>query len=291
MNRNLPVIILLLGSALWGISWIPIKYFGEAGIDGISLTLVGYGTVALILFPALIIQYPAWRHQQKYLWIILGLSGVANIAFTTAIMYGDVIRVMVLFYLIPAWGVLGGWFFLNEKIDKIRGITVVFALTGAFLVLGGFDAFNSPPSWLDVFALCSGFALSMNNIAFRASPNLPITSKMAVIFLGSFLLSALLIVTNVQTMPVVPYTLWFMVIAFVGVWIFCATFFTQWAVTRMEVGRASILIIMELITAVISAMWIGGERMSGLEIFGGLLILIAAVVETKQRTSPNTQKY
>ncbi len=284
MNRNLPVIALLLGSALWGISWIPIKYFGEAGINGISLTLVGYGAVALILFPALIKQYPAWRHQQKYLWIILCLSGFANIAFTTAIMYGDVIRVMVLFYLIPAWGVLGGWFFLNEKIDKIRGITVVFALTGAFLVLGGFDAFNSPPSWLDIFALGSGFALSMNNIAFRASPNLPLSSKMAAVFLGSFLLSALLIATNVQTMPIVPYTLWFTVIAFVGIWIFFATFCTQWAVTRMEVGRASILIIMELITAVVSAMWIGGERMNGLEMFGGMLILIAAVVETKQRT-------
>jgi drug/metabolite transporter (DMT)-like permease len=62
-------------------------------------------------------------------------------------------------------------------------------------------------------------------------------------------------------------------------WIFVATLCTQWAVTHLEVGRASILIIIELITAVTSALWIGGERISGLEILGGLLILIAAVIE------------
>jgi len=279
MPTNLPVLVLLFGSVLWGLSWIPLKNFRELGIEGIPFTFVGYGAVAILLLPIFIKQYPIWREQQKFIWIILVLSGFANLAFTSAIMYGDVVRVMVLFYLIPAWGVIGGWFFLKEKIDSIRWITVSFALIGAFLVLGGFKIFNAPPSWIDLLALGSGFALSMNNIAFRASAYLPLASKMAAIFLGSFFLAGLLIGVEVQTMPVVSSTTWFMVIGFVASWVFIATISTQWAVTKLEVGRASILIIMELITAVVSAMWIGGERLNGLEMLGGLLILIAAVLE------------
>jgi len=282
MRDKLPVLVLLFGAILWGLSWIPLKHFRDLGIEGIPLTLVGYGVVALCLLPAFIKQYPLWRSQQNYIWMILVLSGIANLSFTSAIMHGDVIRVMVLFYLIPAWGVLGGWFFLQERMDAIRLTTVALALVGAFLVLGGLNAFNSPPSWIDGLALLSGFALSMNNVAFRASSNLPLASKLGAIFLGSFFLATLLIIGKVQLMPIAPAFDWLMVVLFVVSWIFIATISTQWAVTKLEVGRASILLIVELIAAVVSAMWIASEEPSKLEILGGLLILCAAIVETRR---------
>ncbi|HFE39648.1 MAG TPA: DMT family transporter [Gammaproteobacteria bacterium] len=282
MSPNLPVFVLLFGSILWGLSWIPLKYFKESGIEGIPLVLMGYGTVAILLLPVFIRQYPRWREQQKYIWIILCFSGIANLTFTSAIMYGDVIRVMVLFYLIPAWGVLGGWYFLKEKIDTVRSIAVVFALAGAFLVLGGPKIFNTAANWLDLLAIIAGFSLAMNNIAFRASSNLPIGSKMAAIFIGSLVFSILLTFAGVQNIPNAPILLWTTVILFVLSWIFIATLATQWAVTKMDVGRASILIIMELITAVISAMWIGDERLNESEIVGGLLIFCSAILEARR---------
>ncbi len=50
----------------------------------------------------------------------------------------------------------------------------------------------------------------------------------------------------------------------------------------MEAGRASVIIILELVTAVASALWIGGERMSVTEMVGGALILTAAVIEARR---------
>ena len=47
----------------------------------------------------------------------------------------------------------------------------------------------------------------------------------------------------------------------------------------MEAGRSSIIIIMELITAVVSATLLAGERMSPWEMLGGVLILSAALIE------------
>ena len=59
----------------------------------------------------------------------------------------------------------------------------------------------------------------------------------------------------------------------------------------MEAGRSSIIIIMELITAVVSATLIAGERMSVPEMLGGVLILSAALIEalrTQDDVQPET---
>jgi drug/metabolite transporter (DMT)-like permease len=50
----------------------------------------------------------------------------------------------------------------------------------------------------------------------------------------------------------------------------------------MEAGRASIIIILELVTAVVTAVLIGGESMDRLELIGGSLILAAAIVEARR---------
>jgi len=287
MPLNLPVFVLLFGSVLWGLTWIPLKYFNLQGIEGIPLSLIAYGVVGLALFPITFRQYSQWREKQHFIWLIFILGGIANLAFAVAIMYGDVVRVMVLFYLLPAWGVLGGKIFLNEAIDKTRWIAVLLALTGAFLVLGGFHLFASTPSWIDLLALLSGFALSMNNIVFRASAELPVSSKIGIQFIGTFTLAAILMLFGYQSMPIIGSFHLGLLIAFGLLWLLAATIATQWAVTRLEVSRASILIIMELVTAVLSAMWIGDERLNTLEMFGGLMIIIAAVLEAF-RQEPKT---
>ncbi len=274
---------MLFGSMLWGLTWIPLKYFHQQGVDVIPLVLMTNGIVALLLLPVLIKQFPIWRNNHKYIWIIVISSGIANLAFATAMIYGDVIRVMVLFYLLPAWGVLGGKLFLNEKIDRTRSLAVLLALSGAFLVLDGFNFFKTSASWIDFLALLAGFALAMNNVAFRASVDLPVASKMSAVFLGSTILAFVLLVFEVQPFPDMNMPNWLPVIAFGLFWILLATLCTQWAVTRLEVGQSSILIIMELVTAVVSAMWIGGERASLEEAIGGLLIVTAAYFETRRR--------
>ncbi len=285
MPINLPVFALLIGSVLWGLTWIPLKYFNQQGIEGVPLTLIAYGVIALLFLPIIIRQYSLWRVSPRYIWLIFILGGIANLTFAISMVYGDVIRVMVLFYLLPAWGVLGGKIFLNESIDRTRWIAVFLALSGAFLVLGGFRLFDQAPSWIDLAAITSGFALSMNNIAFRASAHLPVMSKIGMQFMGTFVLAALLLVIFSQPIPQISTSNLGLIAAFGIFVLLTATLATQWAITKLEVSRASILIIVELITAVLSAMWIGNEQLSLLETFGGLLIIIAALLEALR---PNT---
>ena len=75
---------------------------------------------------------------------LVALAGGGGIfCFTYALIYGDVVKVMVLFYLLPVWGVLGGYAFLHEKIDGVRKVGVVVAVIGAYLILGGNAVFET----------------------------------------------------------------------------------------------------------------------------------------------------
>ena len=76
-----------------------------------------------------------------------------------------------------------------------------------------------------------------------------------------------------QGVPLINYV-WLIVYALT--WLLVANYLSQWAVTKMEAGRSSIIMIFELFAAVFSAMLIGGETMSLIEGIGGGLVVLAA---------------
>jgi len=280
MNTRLPVIVLLGASVLWGLSWLPLKSINAMGLDGIALTMGAYGIMAVTLTPLLLKQAAFWRGHKRAMALIFLLGGGANLAFTYALINGEVIRVMVLFYLLPVWGVLGGRFVLKEQVDRWRWLGVGLAIAGAFLILGGFDALGGAPTWIDLIALLSGLFFALNNLVFRAAQTVPVGSKISAMFYGCFMLAAVLLAAGVEALPTaVAPEAWGYLALYALFWLLAANIGSQWGVTHMEAGRSSIIIIMELITAVISATLIAGETMSPVEMLGGALILAAAFIE------------
>ena len=288
MKGHLPVIVLLGASVLWGLSWLPLKKINGMGIDGIALTMGAYGTLALLLTPLLAAQFAQWRTHKRAMAMILLFGGGANLAFTYALINGEVIRVMVLFYLLPVWGVLGGKFFLRECVDRWRWLGAALAVTGAFVILGGFDALGGAPSWIDLIALLSGLLFAMNNLVFRAAAAVPVASKITVMFYGCLILAGTLLALGVEQIPYdVSADAWLALGAYAVLWLLLANIGSQWGVSHMEAGRSSVIIIMELITAVVSATLIAGEHMDTMEMIGGALILAAAMIEALRAKDDN----
>ncbi len=292
MRTHFPVIVLFGASIFWGLSWMPLKGINAMGIDGIALTFFAYGLLSIALTPVLVKQFTEYKEHKRVMLLIALIGGGANLAFTYAIINGEVIRVMVLFYLLPVWGVAGGRLFLKEEIDRWRYLGVFLAITGAFFILGGFEVLSAPPSWIDLIALASGLFFSLNNILFRAAQSVPVASKISIMFWGCFTLAGFLLFTGVEQFPTdVNSNTWLMLGAYSLFWLLIANIGSQWSVTHMEAGRSSIIIIVELITAVLSATIIAGERMSALEYIGGALIMTAAFIEafrTKDDEIPKT---
>lgn len=280
MRAYLPVTILLGSSILWGLSWLPLKTINVMGIDGIVLIFAAYGILALILGPLLLKQFSIWKEHKKVMFLIALFGGGANLAFTYALINGEVIRVMVLFYLLPVWGVAGGRLFLKEEIDRWRYLGVFLAISGAFFILGGFEVLNAPPSWIDLIALASGLFFAMNNLLFRAAQAIPVSSKIGSMFVGCFSMAGLFLFAGIEQFPVdITENAWVMLGLYAIFWLLLANIGSQWSVTHMEAGRSSIIMIMELIAAVVSATIIANETMTQLEYMGGALIMAAAFIE------------
>ena len=66
----------------------------------------------------------------------LGLAaGLTNVGFNWAVTQGDVVRVVLLFYLMPLWSVLLAWAFLGERPSLAALARVALALAGVAVVL------------------------------------------------------------------------------------------------------------------------------------------------------------
>ena len=278
-----PVLVLLASSVVWGLTWIPLKYFAGFGLQGVNVTLVGHGSVGALSVPWLAYRWQAWRGAWRPMLLLGTFGGLANLAFASAVVSGDVVRVMVLFYLLPAWGVLGGWLLLGERVDALRKLTVASALGGAFLILGGVRILAERPSLADVLAVVSGMALALNNVLFRKLADIAVPDKIAIMFAGCLVWALPLALLGVHRPPVaVPSGVWLELVGFGLVWLLMATVGSQWGVAHMEAGKSSVLIIMELVAAVASAAVINGARLRPIEWLGGVLIVVAAVIEARR---------
>jgi len=234
--------------------------------------------------PLLLREYAQWRHSLTMLVLLALVGGWGNTAYVTALVQGDVVRVMLLFYLLPAWSVLGGRVFLGERISLRRGSAVALAMSGAFLVVGGFAAFDAPLSLADVMAVTAGLAFAGNNIIARQSQEIPTASKTVVVFLGSALLAMPLALwvsgsdAAAGLLGLTPEVLGWLAAYSVG-WLALVTATWQWSVSRMEAGRAGVLSISELVVALLVATLVGGEAMTLLECVGAVVIALAAILE------------
>jgi drug/metabolite transporter (DMT)-like permease len=276
-----PAVAALLASGLfWGLTWLPLKHFAQHGLSGLALTLLAYGAVGLLGLPLVWSQRAAWRAQARLVVLVGVLGGTANLCFVNALILGEVMRAMLLFYLAPMWSVLGGRLFLGERITAGRVVTVGLSLTGAGLVLGADADLTAPLRMVDLLAIASGFFYAMQNVASRKAEAVPAAPKAVAVFFASGVLAGGTMLALGQAVPAVSPELAVQLAGF-AVWMTIAMWTTMYGVTHLEAGRSGVLLVAELLVAAVSAMLIAGERLEGLEWLGAALILFAAFAEAR----------
>ncbi|PZO12319.1 MAG: EamA/RhaT family transporter [Burkholderiales bacterium] len=279
--------VLLFSASLWGLSWMPLKWFIAQGLTGPMVSLLSYGVVGLFTCVFIWRQRAAWRPQWGLLLALALVGGWANTSFVNALMLGDVVRVMFLFYLSPVWSVLGGWLFLKERIPPLRWAAVVVALLGLWLFLGGPGGVDLAFTFVDFLALSAGFCFAANNVIARAAQQVPMVSKTFAVFAGCGVISLVATTALGHTVPAhMGLGVWLAVLAYGFVWLLLATATWQFGVTHIESSKAGVILLAELVVAVLTALWFGDESMTGLEWAGGALITLAAFAEAIDTSAP-----
>lgn len=279
MNTRLAVVVLFVSSIGWGFTWLPIKALNEMGLDNLHLIFITFLSGFIVLLPWLIKEFSEWRNNIGFMLMIALAGGFANTAFQSAIYYGDVIRVMILFYLLPVWSVLGGRVFLKEKIDRTRLWSVLICLSGAFVILDVWNLSWKGVSWIDLLAIGAGMGLAGSNILFRFSQGIPVMSKVSATFIGCTVIMGVFILNASEIKTIPGNKAVAIAVAYGAVWITLISIGTQWAVTKLEAGRSSIILVTELVVAVVSVAILSNAELKPHELIGGVMVVSAALLE------------
>ena len=131
-----------------------------------------------------------------------------------------------------------------------------------------------------------GMGLAATNILFRLTPHIPVMSKVAGVFIGCTVLIGLSMMIFSVSAAIPGNWALPIAMAYGAFWLTIITIGTQWAVTRMEAGRSAIIIVMELVVAVVSAALLTAAELKAAEITGGLMVLVAAIIEGSRSEEP-----
>lgn len=273
------IVSLFISSLVWGLAWWPLKIFGSYGLDGHGIALTAYALVAVVSLPMIWRERAQWRGEVRLLLLIGLCFGVANFAFTWALMEGSVVRSMLLFFLLPAWGAIGGKLLLKESLGLRRLVSVALCLVGVFTIVGGVNVFSTPISLADGAAFIAGIFYTLAGIANRAALRIPIASRTLMSFVGCASVAVIGLAFHPVVLPEMPGMMWLMLILFAFIWLLGGTALTTFGVTHVDASRAAVLQVSELVIAVIAAVLIGGESLSLGELAGGILIFAASLLE------------
>jgi drug/metabolite transporter (DMT)-like permease len=270
---------LLFAATMWGLFWYPLRLFEANGTPTIWVTLVAF---ACALLTGVVYTRKNWHEYRRspLTLLMIGLSaGWCNAAFLVALVEGNAIRVVLLFYLSPVWTVILGHYILKEKLSLQAFLIFALAFIGAMIMLWDPEiGFPWPQNQADWLALSSGFAFALSNVLIRALQHVSIGVKTTASWLGCVLIAAVWILMTGKGMAGIPESSWYysMLLGFCG--IVFMTLAVQYGVTHMPVYRSAIILLFEIPVTAISVYWLAGETMNALEWTGGVIVATSSLL-------------
>ena len=281
-----PAAAVALSAGLWGLWWLPLRALVDAGLTGPALNAALYGIASVVLLP----WY--WRRRAHLAaggLLLLGaggLFGAALVSWNLALILGEVVRVTLLFYLAPVWATLLAVALLREPVGGLRVVSVVLGLAGAAALLGFADGLPLPRSLGDWLGLAAGVLFALSVTLVRKAEATSGLEQTLVSFAAAALLSLLLLLVTPQPGgPIALSALAWSALAALA-WLLPCTWLLLWGARFLEPGRVSLLLLLEVAVAAISAALLAGEPFGLREAAGCLLILAAGALEGAAELRP-----
>lgn len=265
---------------LWGVIWYPMRLLEHHGLDGLWLTLLLYGAALVASLPFIIRELLVSEPGAPLLLLAL-FAGWTNVAFVLAILVGNIVRVMLLFYLSPAWTVLLARLFLGERISHRAVWTVFASFVGAVALLWRPRALSLQMHGADWLALSAGVAFAASNVTTKRLSGVSLTAKSASVWVGVVAVAGLLTLLLRLPVPRITETTLIGVIALGVGGILTMTCLVQFGVSHLPAQRSSVIMLTELISGAASQRLLTNERMAAGAWAGGILIAVAAYVASR----------
>ena len=275
-----PVLGLLLNALVWGLSWWPLREMQALGLHPLWSSGLTFGLALVVLSfwkPA------AWRRllNTPALWTLMVAAGLTNVGFNWAVATGDVVRVVLLFYVMPAWSIPIAWWVLGERPTRGALWRLALALMGVALVLKTPDTpWPWPESASDYLALMGGASFAWTSALLRRHHDTPSGARMIAMFAGGSALSLGLAVVWVglghTTLP--PDLSWWPYALGLGLTFLVSNLALQYGAARLSAHTTALVMLSEVVFAALSSVALGVSELSARTLIGGGLIVLAAAL-------------
>ncbi len=284
-GRGLPALALLFNAFVWGVAWWPFRQLEAAGLHALWATALIYAGAVVVIS----VRRPgAWATLARHpaLWVLVLASGTTNACFNWGVTVGDVVRVVLLFYLMPLWAVLLARLLLHEALTGRSALRVAMALGGAAIVLwpagGGWPL---PRTLAEGLGLLGGLAFALNNVMLRHQAHRAEDARALAMFLGGAVVAATLASTLGATAgvpaPPSPQPGWVAGTVVLGALFLASNLSLQYGAARLPANATAVIMISEVLFASVSAVWLGAGSLSLPLLAGGLLIVGAAALAAR----------
>lgn len=291
-RRAEAVASLLTGAAVWGLIWYPYRVLEAAGLSGIRASILTY--VVALAFG--VIMFAGRRLCERPSWwlVAVGLSAAfCNIGYVLGMLHGEVMRVLLLFYLAPLWTLLLAWLLLRERSGRGGLWVMLLSVVGAMVMLWqprlGMPWPTNAAEWI---GLAAGFFFALTNVLVRRTPQHTIEMKTLAVFsctvvvgLAAMGYEAALVpgaglVNGMGRLGGMEGSHWLLVVL-VGVVLLAINLVVQFGLTHVPANAAIVIFMAELVVAALSSWWLAGEVMGPKEWLGGAMIVAASVVSAR----------
>jgi drug/metabolite transporter (DMT)-like permease len=284
----MPVIGVLSGSLVWGLIWYPYRALQDVGVHGAMATLITY---LLAMLCGAFMLPRVWRERSTFGWwaLLLVLSaGWANLGYVLAMLQGEVMRVLLLFYLAPVWTILFSFWLLDERLDRYGLLIVALSLGGALIMLYKPDlGLPWPQSVSDWLGLSAGMGFALSNVTSRRATHLSVEMKSFSLWLGTAALTLPFLLWQggvIEQLVIISAQTW-LLLALMGLVLCAISFAVQYGVTHLAANRAVVLFLFELVVAAISSFFLAGEAMELRDWIGAMLIVSASLLSGQLQVS------
>ena len=272
----------LYAGGVWGLFWIPLRALEKEGINGLWVTVVYFLVPTIFLLPVGILRLKYLKLGGFNLQLTGMLSGGALMLYATSIVYTDVVRAMLLFYLTPVWGTILGRLYLNEDITPLRIFSMIIAIAGMLIIFGLGVKFPIPQNIGDWMGVASGLLWAVASTRIRLNQNASAIDMTLGFFFWATVFSILIAMalapkfmpTASQVSPALP-----ILLIFVILFILPGTLATLWGPKFLNPGLVGLLFMTEIVVGSISVALLAGETFGVREIIGIVLISSASMIE------------
>ena len=276
---------LMINALVWGLSWWPFRKLQDLGLHPLWSTALIYVAAAVFV---LAWRPLAWRQWLAHpgLWLLMVAAGMTNVGFNWAVSIGDVVRVVLLFYLMPAWSIVLAWPLLGERPTRAALLRLLLALAGVVIVLKSPDSpWPLPHSAADWLAVGGGLSFALTNILLRRHGHTPSEGRMLAMFGGGAIMAsaaaALGMALGMVPAPSLGEGGWPIALGL------CLAFLVsnlalQYGAARLVASTTALVMLTEILFASVSSALMGAAEMDGRTWLGGGLIIAAAALAALQ---------